>query len=328
MNIFTSVVVGNSGLSDDQKLDVLQILIQVTIRKYSGWDNASPEAARARLLFDIESSINRGNCLIFYNGSGPCGLICIDKQDWDSIYFNLDCYKISHLLVCERLQTFDQIELASLMISQAIGRFAAGARFVFSDADSWNEYHNVALQQRDFRYVLSWVDGFYAGPKFKINLPDGHSADIINSQDIAPIKKFVAEAYFRGGRFFMDANFASLNPIGIYHSLFDNSLKNGDLVFVYRIEGKPVGIFISKNHQVYEQFNNLSVAHLRYLVVDDCYRGHGIASNLFMSFVNYLTTVSTLIVTGLEVHNTPSLNLHSKLGFKLNYTHNAFHAWL
>lgn len=69
--------------------------------------------------------------------------------------------------------------------------------------------------------------------------------------------------------------------------------------------------------------------HKQYLPESDDpeFRNQRIAYKLFVKTLEYLKNKSDLITTGLEVHNLPSLNLHSKIGFRFNYTHNVYHWW-
>jgi GNAT superfamily N-acetyltransferase len=113
----------------------------------------------------------------------------------------------------------------------------------------------------------------------------------------------------------------------MYSSLVRSSFESGNILLSYRVKGQPVGLFICKQTKTYSQFAGLRVALLRFLLVDPQFRGRKIAQDLFIRTVNYLKENCDLVVTGLEIHNIPSLNLHSKLTFSFNYTHNAYHWW-
>ncbi|MDD2228292.1 MAG: GNAT family N-acetyltransferase [Candidatus Cloacimonetes bacterium] len=328
MSKFSSVKASIEDLKSLRQEDLKYLIDQITIRKYQGWPDVTQSMAKAQLLYEIQSSNESCNCLLFYDKTELCGFVSVERLEWDSRYFKFGCYKIGHLLVDSFLSMSDQCELATEMVKKIMISFASEARFVFSDADSWNEYHNSALQRYGFRYILTWIDGFYFGKGYNVTLPKGHSASLFEPSDYKDINRFVVKSYFEGGRFFLDQNFSSLNPRGIYESLFENSITNGDEVYVYRVEGTPAGIFICKKPYTYTQLNDISVAPLRYLVIDPKYRGQGIASYLYKSFVNHFVKSNHLVLTGLEIHNIPSLNLHSKLEFNFNYTHNAYHAWL
>ncbi len=98
-------------------------------------------------------------------------------------------------------------------------------------------------------------------------------------------------------------------------------------MLVYRIKNQPIGLFICEKIVTYGPFSNLLVAPLRFLVVDPKFRNKKAAYSLFLNTLEYLKDKSDIITTGLDIHNLPSLNLHSKIGFKFNYTHNTYHWW-
>jgi GNAT superfamily N-acetyltransferase len=113
----------------------------------------------------------------------------------------------------------------------------------------------------------------------------------------------------------------------MYSSLVRTSYESGQILLSYRVKGQPVGLFICKRITTFPHFDGLRVAPLRFLIVDPQFRGQKIAQDLFIRTVNYLKDYCDLVVTGLEIHNMPSLNLHVKLSFSFNYTHNAYHWW-
>ena len=78
---------------------------------------------------------------------------------------------------------------------------------------------------------------------------------------------------------------------------------------------------------IYKFNKKIKIAPLRYLIIDPKYRNKQFGVKIFEHTLKYLSSISNIITTGLEIHNIPSLNLHIKLGFKFSYIYSVFHKW-
>lgn len=305
--------------------DIVYLNSHTNHRNFSNWPTISDEMVGKYLIDETVRECELGNFLICRHNDVPIGFVSIVEQGWDTQFFGFKCYKINKLLAVDYIHPIERINLIQDMILTCMNRFALDAKLILSDIDSWDFEQNQALQICQFRYILAWIDGFYTGSCFSIDFPKGHSASLYEDYDYSAIKKFIGKTYFRGGRFYLDSSFRQSNPRLIYESLFENAIIN-DIVYVYRIEGRAVGVFISKKPTYIDPLR-ISISALRFLLVDPEYRRMNVATNLYKSFVNYLLPYSDLITTGLEVHNIPSMNLHANLNFYFNFTHNAYHLW-
>jgi ribosomal protein S18 acetylase RimI-like enzyme len=200
-------------------------------------------------------------------------------------------------------------------------------RFVFADIDSTSKLQNIIIQELGFKFVVTWIDGFKkpAIRSTNCNKPD-LTFGLLDEKELVYFSNIAKENYFKGGRFFLDYHFNENKVRGMYSSLVMNSCNQG-ISLVLRINKQPVGLFIVKSIIEYPSFDFLKVAHLRFLLIDPEFRGQGLGECLFDNTISYLNSKCDLIVTGLEINNIESLNLHARLGFKFNYAHNAYHFW-
>lgn len=305
--------------------DVAKVVSNSIHHKFNGWPGVDKDKIEAQLSSDVMASMVNTDIHILKYGSDPIGLIGVSNLDWDSKFFGFKCSKVSHLYFDSTIQDKNYYKAKREFVSNAINSFCSRDRFILADISSNDSESNLLMQENGFKYVLSWIDGFYQGDHFQVELPADHHIDACTEADIEVMREIARDSYFMGGRFYMDPMFSMYDIADIYNSLIINSFGK-DEIFVYRISDRPVGFSISV---VSPQSSYLSLRRsvIRFIVVDQKHRGKGIATILFKSFINYLLGLSDIVTTGLEVHNIPSLNLHAKLGFSFNYVHNAYHRW-
>lgn len=301
-------------------------LAKVNYHTFDFWPNVNKDKV---LNFLTNNIIDNNNTEIFSvseNGK-IMALLVYELLPWDSKYFGFICGKIDYIFIDNNLDINLQIKsLKTLLNSFKKYVVENKIKFIQASISSWEHIICHVFQTYNFNYILTWLDGIYPSQEKVITLPENETIGLVEEKDLEQLIKISSESYFNGGRFYFDNNFNKFNINQIYENLVINSF-NKDIMFVYRINEIPIGLFISKKIITYKEFNNLNIAPLRFLIIDPKYRGRNIAFNLFCEFLNYLSRQCDLITTGLEVHNIASLNLHAKLGFRFNYTHNVFHYW-
>ncbi len=256
-------------------------------------------------------------------------VLALRKLEWDTNFFNFNCYKIDYLLANN---TYDE-NVLSLAVKQLIDHYFLFAKknnikFSYCSIDSSNRIINRALVEKRFMYLLAWVDGFYKSEKIIENNTDSeNNVGLIKENELEFFKDIAADNYFKEGRFYLDSRFDIKKVDKMYSELISNSYLNKDILLVYRINDRPVGLFICKRIETFSYFNAMKIAPLRFLIIEPTQRGKGLSYDFFCKTLNYLKNYSDIVTTGLEIHNIPSLNLHSKLNFTFNYTHNLYHYW-
>jgi len=311
-----------------EKEDIYSFLKHTDYRKFNLWPNVTPENVARFLSEEIDRVWGTGRILGAVRPDGIIALLVFENLDWDSQHFGFECANIRYLLTS---RTSDDLIIRKCL-KQILGTFQeycveSDIRFVAAAVDSWDFRKSFALQAANFRYVLTWLDGFLAGSSELPEVMNDAEVSIIEPDEIHFFATISSEYYFNGGRFYADPGFDKRKVDRMYANIIQSSFENNDIMLVYRIKGQPVGLFISKKIVTYRPFSELRVAPLRFLIVDPRFRGRKVAQDLFVQTVKYLKNDSDLITTGLEIHNLPSSNLHSKLGFRFNYTHNVYHWW-
>lgn len=303
-------------------------LLHSKYNKFSFWPSITDQNVADFLFKELQKIQNTGKIFTAKQHNELIALIAFRKLEWDTQHFGFGCISIDYILSNRRSDNAT-IGLSLKVILAEFQKYCVdnSIKFVSVSIDSWDFNVGFALQKTNFRFILSWIDGFFNGSDRNYKIEDDHFVGLIKPEEIEYFQKLASSSHSKGGRFYSDPNFDKQLVSDMYAKLVESSFRNGDFMLVYRIKNRPVGLFVCKKIVTYGPFSNLRVAPLRYLIIDPEFRKKGIAYNLSIKTLEYLKNKSDLITTGLEVHNLPSLNLHSKVGFKFNYNHNVYHWW-
>ena len=317
-----------SNSYDRNKESLNRFLSTVNYSKFNLWPNITSQATTNFLINELNEKSKLGKLFIVKQNQQVLGLLLFVNLEWDTIHFGFSSGKIEFLFIDENLDNDTIQESLTLMLS-SFQKFCNSSNVIFVSlsVNSWQKKIINHLQKFNFRYVLTWIDGFLPS---EINFPitdDGVKVSLIRKEEINFFQELSSKHYFKGGRFHFDDNFEKEKVNGMYHNLVQASYENQDVLLVARVKEEPVGLFICKKIVPNRNLNNIKIAALRYLIVDPQYRKMKIGHNLFIKTIQILGKESDLITTGLEAHNLASLNLHLKLGFIFNNTHCAFHWW-
>jgi len=301
----------------------------VVFRKCNLWPNYCKDGQTTYFHKKILDSQKNNNIFEVSVDKEIIALLSFRTLDWDTSHFGFPSGSIDFFLKREGTDKATLRDALDLILS-SLKAFCdkSKMRFVSIFVDSWDFEIQLALQKMGFRYISTSISGFLpTSREFPEKEDFSGSIGNIQEEEIGFFKRVSASNYFSGGRFYLDPNFDKSLVQKMYENLVENSYRNQEFVLVYRINSDPVGLFICNRITIYESFANLRVAPLRFLVVAPEYRGKQIGLEVFRETIRTLRPKCDLITTGLEVHNMQSLNLHSKLGFKFNFTHNVFHFW-
>ena len=297
--------------------------------KFNLWPDVTGKNITRILLEDMNRIQDKGKIFVLSESNEIIALLAVKPLDWDSQHYGFKCAKIEYLLRNKTLRDDFMKNSLGIILDRFRGYCVeSNIKFVYTSVDSRDFASNLALQKSGFRYILTWIDGiFRSSDKIPEMIEEKAEVGMIKPDEIEYFKKIAPLYYFKGGRFYLDPNFNKEFVDKMYSNLISFSFENNYIMLAYRIKNQPVGLFICEKIVTYESFSNLLVAPLRFLVVDPKFRNKKAAYNLFLKTLEYLKDKSNIITTGLDIHNLPSLNLHSKIGFKFNYTHNAYHWW-
>jgi GNAT superfamily N-acetyltransferase len=309
------------------KDDLYSFLLNTQQSRFDLWPNVAGKAV-VDLLFNEISGFHASNIIKTFYNNELVAILVFDFLEWDTSHFGFKSACIKNLITKENAER----NVIGQCLEKSLAFFKkhcdkTGIRFVSIDVASQDMIKSVALQDAGFKYILTWIDGMIKDLNNDIHLPKDSEVSEINSNEVEFFSKLAEEHYFKGGRFYLDSSFNKSRVNKMYGALVKSSFKNGEILLVYRVKEKPVGLFTCKKIATYKQFSDLKVAPLRFLIVDPKYRDREIGQGLFLKTIEYLSNKSDIITTGLEINNLPSLNLHTKLGFKFNYTHNVYHFW-
>jgi RimJ/RimL family protein N-acetyltransferase len=311
-----------------EKKEIYPCLLNSKYGKFNLWPNASDVNVCDFLFERIDRLQNEGKIFVARASGEAAAILTVRDLEWDTRHFGVKSARIDYVLTNQTLPEAVIAESLNGILAEFHNyRDAANIKFVFADVDARDRNVNFVLQEAGYKYILTWTDAIF-NPSTKLPALNG-DAEIdtnVTPEDVEYFRK-ISSSYFKGGRFYMDANFDRELVDKMYMNLIDSSLDNDDMVFVYRLNGEPIGFFIYSKIVDYANFSNLRVASTRYLVVDSAHRKKQAGYNLFAATLKDVGENSDLIITGLEVHNLASLNLHAKLGFKFNHSHNAYHWW-
>jgi GNAT superfamily N-acetyltransferase len=311
------------------KENFLKFLDNIKFKLFNNWPNISKEDVKYYLNQEMRKQYPGKYLRVAIYEEEIIAVILAHELNWDSVHFGFKCYSIKQFLVNQNTSQDIQIKCIEAILREFI-TYATNEkiRFVSISIDSISPVLSKALQSFKFNYILTWLDGFIETPiKLNEQVSDliNLKIDYLEKPELDYFKRLASENYFKGGRFYYDYLFDVEKVNQMYSSLVENSFSEDNLLFVIRENDMPVGLFICKSFVKY--FSKISVAPLRYLLIDPKYRGKGYGKRLFIMTMRKIGNQVDLITTGFEIHNYISLNLHKDLGFNFNFSHNVFHFW-
>lgn len=308
--------------------ELKNFLKSVRYPKFNLFPKVNNDRIQSYLFELIDNRIKDSTVFSYSVDSEIIALAIVRLLNWDSRHFGFKCESIDNVFYNYKA-SYEILNPAFEKIFLEIEQEASlnGVKFLSVSINAEDAFIASILQSLNFKYVLTWIDGIYnSGKKINLNYPD-HKLEPVKESEIEYFKDIASRNYFNAGRFYLDRNFDISLVNSMYSELVNSSYENQDIMLSYRIKNKPVGLFICKKIVEYPLFENLRVAPLRFLIVDPEVREKQIGYEIFAGTLNYLTDRCDIVTTGLEVHNLPSLNLHMKMNFKINYAHNVFHWW-
>ena len=310
------------------KGQIRRFLMKVNYKKFNLFPNITQDKLANYLLSDLNIIFKVGKIFLLLLNNEVIALVAIKDSNWDTHYFGYKCASIDYILISNEVDANLLIKPMENLFCK-VGDYANSEKmqFISVDISADENVTSSILQNHNFKYILTWLDGVFQS-KDKIPVVyKKHEIGIMKESELDYFKKLASTCYFKGGRFYLDLKFESYAVNEMYSKLIMSSYQNDDIMLAYRIKGKPIGLFICKKIINYKYFDNLQVAPLRYLVIDTKSRQKNIGYDLFVRTLNHLIDYSDIITTGFEIHNLPSLNLHKKFKFKFNYAHNVYHWW-
>ena len=310
------------------KGQISNFLTKVNYKKFNLYPNVTQDKLINYLVSDLNEIFKVGKIFVSSFNNEIIALAALKILNWDTQHYGYTCASIDYILVNNEVD----VNLAKNSLQKLfceIENYANSEQIKFMSANisACENVISSILQNHNFKYILTWLDGVFQSKKKLSVIYEDHAVGVLKESELDNIQKIVSTSYFKGGRFYFDSNFDNYAVNQMYLKLIMSSYQNDDIMLAYRIKGEPIGLFICKKITKNKYFDNLKVAPLRYLLVDTSSRQKNIGYDLFARTLNYLMDYSDIITTGFEVHNLPSLNLHNKLNFQFNYAHNVHHWW-
>ncbi|MEO7923967.1 MAG: hypothetical protein ABIR30_09825 [Chitinophagaceae bacterium] len=250
-------------------------------------------------------------------------------SDYDTRLLGVKAGTIQYIFTDPQLDKSQKVKAWLELISSFQSyRQREGIKFCFTALNNWEVDLSLLLQQQGFLYILTWGKCFIQ----KVNpfvLPAGYNVRLNKEEkDLSQVLD-MADSYFRGGRFYLDPKIGAAKGDRVYKDLITNSFadQRTEFAMLYNSEGIPVGCFLcpAVSYQLEERLDAYS---LRLLVFDKKRTEKGIASVFLAATSDLLLKKRTLLESGIEMHNLPSLKIHSNAGYKINYIFSAYHSWL
>lgn len=321
------------GIQITQRFDsnrIWSFLDHVVYKKFNLYPGVTDVHVKHHLYEIFEFSMHQNVFFIAEQDGIILSVAMVRRLDWDSQHFGYKCAKIDFVLIKQNLNPIIRNIAVDRLIA-AVENYAITSNIAFMSVaiDSWDTATSYALQNHNFKYILTWLDGIYLS-KSELPVPHSRGFEIrpVKKSEIELYKNLALNNYFKGGRFYNDLNVDDNAADQMYSKLVDSSYRNNDIVLSCKLGRQSVGLFIYKRVVNYKHFNELKVSILRFFVIDPNVRLKNNGYNFFAATLNFMMKDCDVISTGLEVHNLPSLNLHKKLNFKFNCTNNVFHWWV
>jgi RimJ/RimL family protein N-acetyltransferase len=292
---------------------------------HSLWPGYSDEVYQEK--YNLLNKIGEDDTLLNVNTEIDSKIrIILTILKWDTAHFGFNCYKI-RITNSENLKSIEKDVIEKIKNRLVLFFTQNKVRFVFADVDSTDFNVNNLLQNLGFNFILNWIDGFIESKNVSENISESTKYNQISTEDVHFYADLTKKHYYKSGRFYLDKNFEKTKVDELYESLIYNSVNKQNIIITDSLNEVKNGLVICKEMGTFEYLNNIDVVSLRFLIVNPESRGARIGEKLLKKAIVNMKEKYNLITTGIETHNLISLNIHRKLGFKFNYSHNAYHFW-
>lgn len=248
-------------------------------------------------------------------------LFILKKQVWDTNHFQSNIGIIDQYYKRTGLSNSQLFDLTNTFLQYLDASNFFDYSFISISINSWDSGISKAFQKWMFNYILTWIDAVIDKRLFVEKKSHIGRIEDINESHLELFAKMSKTDYFKGGRFYLDYSFDTIKVDSLYSNLVSNSYKKNNMIEYY-VDNIPSGLFIVKPE---DEICGLKISPLRYLLLDPKNRKSGLGYDFFSLVISSLLKKTDIVTSGLEVHNLPSLNLHSKLNFRFTYTHNVYH---
>lgn len=201
-------------------------------------------------------------------------------------------------------------------------------RFCFIAISNWDNTFSIAAQEHGFNFILTWGKCFYNQDR-ALYLPPGYRVSREKKEENMADFLEMTKDYFKGGRFYLDSVMDNAKTDKMYKDLVTSCFNSPDYDFIVLLntEESPVAAFISKK-ETYNFDTDFEVHKLRFLLSNRNRLGKGIAAPFLSETSRLLSAEVGLVESGIEMHNLPSLKIHTDAGYKFNYIYSAYHSWI
>lgn len=295
-------------------------------------DKSLPLEQARRLAFDRTWNLfsqPESKSIIVYSDDGQLlGFLLFRLSNWDTEHFGYNVIVIESIMI--RRLGYEQVrEIADALIKKFLSWCETSqVRFISTRIPALDLPVIHSLEQRRFQYIENWIYNKHDLDKLdEFNRPS-YQLRLAESGDQSYMLKYSQEA-FSTHRFHADNNFSRDQAESLYRkwiqSAFDDPKQE---ILVLDIEDKPAAYMIYYKSDLRKYFG-LQYAMWKMGLLGPQSRGGGVGTNFFISLMFYHRDQGLDVIdSGLTTRNITSLNLHTKLNFKVITTYVTFHKWL
>lgn len=295
-------------------------------------DNSLARDASQRLVCDrlveyLESPGARQITAVTPGGE-TLGSIAFKISPWDSDHFGFNS-AIIDTLITRRLGYEQELEIADALVKEFNAWCqSTEVRFITAKVPSKDLPVVHALEHNGFNFIESWIFN-----KYDLNHLDEASKPtqalrLARPEDRELMIEYSHEA-FATQRFHADANIPHDKADSLYEKWILTAFADPHQeVLVLDSGNRPAGFMIYYPVDLRPYFG-LQFAQWKMALLDPQSRGKGLGTLFFTAlFYHHRDSGLDVIDSGLSIRNITSLNLHTKLNFKVTCTLVTLHEWL
>ncbi|MEO6902173.1 MAG: hypothetical protein ABI315_03385 [Bacteroidia bacterium] len=294
----------------------------IELQKFNLWPIIIDKVKYGKQLFENSSNVKIFAC---YKQLELIGILSLKVLEYDTTLFGFPCALVDQVIVNSNLSGTERKEMLQRMFLKLQEyRKEENIKFCSISVNSWNTQLADAIQDVNFKYILTWADCFYNYKKIA-QLPIGYEVRQVTDEKDLPLILEMTKDYFKGGRFFLDEKFPFEKSQQMYFDLVKNSFYDPKIYLIGLYKNEVIiGCFIYREGIIAECKAQL----LRFLVFNKKEAIKGLATNFLIGISNLLGVDGKIVVSGIEVHNLASLKIHTDAGYKFNNVHSAYHSWI
>lgn len=268
-------------------------------------------------------------CILAFSSSEKLlGALSFKLSDWDTEHFGFKVAIIDLIMTIE--SGYDQKRDVTKALLKEFDRWCKSdcVRFTWCKVPALNIPAIHSFEDCGYRYAETWIYNKYDLKAVDTLKKVRYSLRLARTEDYSWMIKYSRNG-FSTQRFHADPHISIQKAESLYEKWIRTAFQDSKQeILTLDIKGRPVAFMTYYKNDLSRYFG-LRFAKWRMLLADPDSRGKGIGTDFFIALLQYHRKDGLDVVDSeLSMRNLISLNLHTKVNFRVIGTLVTFHKWM